>query len=116
MTNNRTRLMLLMTMLVILAAPIAFAQQRAYESDRQPEQYFDADRSRSDRYLDVEVWPTQGDGDYYIGDEVSFRFRANRDCFVAIYSIDSRGKVNLLFPTEPGEDNFVIGGEMYRLP
>lgn len=74
------------------------------------------DRSKIDRYLDVEIWANHSDGDYYVGDNVVLRFRANGDAFVAIYSIDSRGRVNLLFPVAPSDDNFVRGGQTYRLP
>ena len=53
-------------------------------------------RIRPDRYLDVEVWTN--DNEYYEGDDITISFRANRDCFVAIYNIDTRGTVNLLYP------------------
>lgn len=69
-----------------------------------------------DRYLDVEVWTDHADADYYTGDEVVVHFRTNRDAFVAIYSVDSRGMVNLLFPSDPAQDNFVLGGMTYSLP
>ena len=71
---------------------------------------------RIDRYLDAEVWTNHLDGDYFVGDNVVLKFRANRDAFVAIYSIDSKGRVNLLFPTDPGQDNFINGGVTYQLP
>ncbi len=78
--------------------------------------YEDYDQTKIDRYLDVEVWTGHSDGEYYEGDNVVIHFRANRDAFVALYSIDTRGRVNLLFPTHPGEDNFVNGGVTYKLP
>jgi len=71
---------------------------------------------RYDRFLNVEVWTNHSDGDYYIGDNVLINFRVNRDAFVAIYSIDSRGRVNMLFPYDPGMDNFVNGGVTYTIP
>ena len=74
------------------------------------------DRGAIDRYLDVEVWTDHADADYYTGDEVVVNFRTNRDAFVAIYSIDSRGLVNLLFPSDPAQDNFVRGSMTYSLP
>jgi hypothetical protein len=74
------------------------------------------DRVRVDRYLDVEIWTNHSDGDYYVGETIDMGFRANRDAFVAIYSVDTRGRVNLLFPTSPTDDNFVYGGVAYSLP
>ncbi|MEA3297443.1 MAG: DUF4384 domain-containing protein, partial [candidate division Zixibacteria bacterium] len=74
------------------------------------------DRIKIDRYLDVEIWTSHFDGNYYIGDNVIISFRANHDAFVTIYSVDSRGRVNLLFPARPGDDNFVTGGVTYQLP
>ncbi len=74
------------------------------------------DRIKIDRYLTVEIWPNHTDGEYYINDNVVLNFLTNRDAFIAIYSVDSRGRVNLLFPSEPNQDNFVEGGHTYRLP
>lgn len=71
---------------------------------------------RIDRYLEGEVWTDQDDGDYYEGDPITIFFRTNRDAYVAIYSVDTRGRVSLLFPSERNEDNFVSGGSTYRLP
>ena len=74
------------------------------------------DRIRIDRYLDVEIWSDHSDGEYYEGDKVTLFYRVNRDAFVVVYSVDSRGRVNMLFPSNPGQDNFVAGGETHRLP
>lgn len=76
----------------------------------------DADQAQIDRYLDVEVWTGRSDGEYYEGDNIVIYFRANRDAFIAIYSVDTRGRVNLLFPTFAGEDNYISGGVTYSLP
>ncbi len=69
-----------------------------------------------DRYLDVEVWTNHTDNEFYAGDNIVLSFRANRDAFVAIYTVDSKGRVNLLFPSSPNGNNFIEGGETYRLP
>lgn len=71
---------------------------------------------RIDRYLEAEIWTDQDDGDYYEGDPITLFFRTNRDAYVAIYSVDTRGRVSLLFPASDGDDNFVTGGSTYRLP
>ncbi|SYZ73552.1 exported hypothetical protein [Candidatus Zixiibacteriota bacterium] len=69
---------------------------------------------RTDRYLNAEVWTD--DNSYYQGDDIAISFRANNDCYVAIYNLDTRGNVNLLYPTSPQDDGFIRGGKIYRLP
>ncbi len=104
----------LMAFLVIFAGAVV---GQAQSIDREYE-YSDDDyeRVKIDRHLDVEVWTDHYDGEYYNGDDIVVYFRANRDAFVSIYSIDTRGRVNLLFPIDPTEDNYVRGGVTYSLP
>ncbi|RKX25788.1 MAG: hypothetical protein DRP45_05130 [Candidatus Zixiibacteriota bacterium] len=78
--------------------------------------YGDYNRAKVDRYLDVEIWTDRYDGEYYEGDNIVIQFRVNRDAFVVIYSIDTRGRVNLLYPEDEGTDNFVYGGVTNSLP
>jgi hypothetical protein len=66
--------------------------------------------------LEIDVWVDNEDGIYYEGEDISIYFQADRDCHVIIYSIDTRGEVNLLYPSEPWDDGFVRGGEVYRIP
>ena len=106
---------LLISLVVALAAALGGPSARA-QSIAPAYDYDDYDRAQIDRYLAVEVWTGNSDGEYYEGDDIVVYFRANRDAFVAIYSIDTRGRVNLLFPTYPEEDNFIRGGVTYRLP
>ena len=105
---------LLIAIAVMTGTMVASAQDnitREYNDD----DYY-GDRARIDRYFDVELWTNHSDDEFYEGDEIILYYRANRDAFVAIYSIDTRGRVNLLFPTGPAEDNFVRGGATYSLP
>jgi Domain of unknown function (DUF4384)/PEGA domain len=122
---KRTQLILsglLVAFATVLATP-GWAQeaeplQKIEREDRDYDRDEDRgrDRGRIDRYLDVEVWTNHEDGEFYEGDNITISFRANRDCFVAIYSVDTRGRVNLLFPENRRSDNFVIGGQTNRLP
>jgi hypothetical protein len=97
---------------LLISVPPTTAQQIVRNYD----DYRDYDRARIDRYLDVEIWTNHSDGEYYEGDNIVLHYRTNRDAFVAIYSIDTKGRVNLLFPSRPGEDNYIKGGVTYRLP
>ncbi len=68
-------------------------------------------------YLDVKVWVDKGDGaTYHPGDDIKVYFRVSRDCYVVIYDIDTRGYVSLLYPTDNGDDAYMEGGRVYRIP
>jgi len=68
-------------------------------------------------YLDVEVWVDKGEGaTYYPGEKIKVYFQASRDCYMVIYNIDTRGYVHLLYPYDPGDDPYVEGGRVYRIP
>jgi len=114
MLCNMRKILVMTAVLAVVSTPAVLSQE--IERDYNENQYEDVDRAKVDRYLDVEVWANHSDGEYYVGDNIVLYYRTNRDAFVAIYSIDCQGRVNLLFPSEPGEDNFVNGGVTYRLP
>src|SRR5947199_10746509 len=63
----------------------------------------------------VEVWTDRGDSPYTSGQGVRGQFRADRDAFVTILRVDNDGRVRVLFPREPGEDNFARGGRDYEV-
>ncbi|HUV30241.1 MAG TPA: DUF4384 domain-containing protein [Acidobacteriota bacterium] len=98
----------------LLAAIVSVTTAAAQPAEQE---YGDYERvARVDRYLDAEVWTNHYDGEYYEGDNIVIHFRVSRDAFVVIYSIDTRGRVNLLFPADPTQDNFVYGGITNSLP
>jgi hypothetical protein len=67
--------------------------------------------------LKIDVWLDRGDGSVYTqGDPVTVYFKASADCFVTVYNIDTDGYVHILFPTFPGEGNYVKGGATYFIP
>jgi len=63
----------------------------------------------------VEVWTDRGDSPYTSGQGVGTHFRADRDAFVTILRVDTDGRVRVLFPREPWEDNFARGGRDYEV-
>ena len=63
----------------------------------------------------VEVWTDRGDSPYTSGQGVRTHFRADRDAFVTILRVDTDGRVRVLFPREPWEDNFARGGRDYEV-
>ena len=114
MLRNVFRMLVMTALGLVISAVPALSQDISRDYD--DEEYLYDERARIDRYLDVEVWTNHSDGEYFEGDNIVISFRTNRDAFVAIYSIDSRGRVNLLFPSEPNQDNYIRGGVTYRLP
>jgi hypothetical protein len=64
----------------------------------------------------VEIWTDRGTGGVYrVGDDMEVCLRADRDCYVIVYEIDTDGHLRLLFPYHCGGDGFVEGGVVYRL-
>lgn len=67
--------------------------------------------------LRVRVWTDIGDGGRVVpGESVDIFFRVNRSAYVAIYDVDTRGRVTRLFPRSPYDDGYVRGGRTVALP
>ena len=75
-----------------------------------------SDYIRVDRNLDADIWVNRSDNEYFIGDNIKMHYRINSDAYVAVISIDSRGRVNLLYPSQPGDNPWRRGGITYTLP
>lgn len=70
---------------------------------------------RSD--LEVYVWPDRGmDATYHPGERIRINVEVTRDAFLILYNIDTRGRLNILFPSSPWEDNFVQAGDVITFP
>jgi len=63
----------------------------------------------------VEVWTSRGDDPYTSRQPVRVYFRAEQDAFVTIFRVDTDGRVQVLFPREPWEDNFARGEREYEV-
>ncbi len=74
-------------------------------------------REVPDAPVEVEIWTDRGDGASYCdGDSIEIYFRTNVDAYVAIFDIDTTGRIHRLFPTRQAHDNFVYGGQVNRVP
>jgi hypothetical protein len=62
----------------------------------------------------IEVWSNHGDAVYTRSQGVRVYFRADQDGFVTLFRVDTDGRVRVLFPRDPWEDNFVRGGREYE--
>jgi hypothetical protein len=63
----------------------------------------------------VQVWTDRGEDPYASGQGVRVHFRAQDDAYVTIIRIDTDGRVRVLFPHEPWEDNFARGARDYEV-
>ncbi len=67
--------------------------------------------------FEVFVWPDRGvDAIYHPGDQIKVYFEVTRDCYVVLYDIDTRGRLHILFPFSPWQDNYVEAGRVYEVP
>jgi len=64
----------------------------------------------------IELWTNRGDAAVYTrGDRVRVYFKLDRDAFVTIFRVDTDGRVRVLFPRDPWEDNFARGGREFEV-
>jgi len=63
----------------------------------------------------VEVWTTRGEEPFQRGDGVRVFIRADQDAYVTLFRLDTDGRVRVVFPREPWEDNFVRGGRDFEV-
>lgn len=68
----------------------------------------DPDRPR------VDVWVNREDP-YQRGDQARVYFKTDRDAHVTILRIDTDGRMRVLFPIDPWEDNFARGGKTFEV-
>ncbi len=63
----------------------------------------------------IEVWTNRGDDAYAGGQGARVFFRSEVDAYVTVLRVDTDGRVRVLFPLEPWEDNFARGGREYEI-
>jgi len=62
----------------------------------------------------VQLWTDKSA--YRVGDPIYFSFRTERDCYLSLVNINSRGDITQLFPNRFHSNNFVHAGIRYRIP
>jgi hypothetical protein len=66
--------------------------------------------------FDLQVNTTDGKRGYAAGENVSFRVRSSRDCFIAVIDKQIDGKAILLFPNVFYSDNYLSAGKAIDVP
>lgn len=62
----------------------------------------------------ISLW-TDREEPYRKGDRVRLYFKAQADAYVTVLRVDTDGRVRILFPEEPWEDNFARGGRSFEV-
>lgn len=65
--------------------------------------------------LGIDIWVDKDEAVYYPNEKLTVYFQVDRDCYLAVYDIESGGRVSMLFPQE-GQDGWVEAGRIYQLP
>ncbi len=65
--------------------------------------------------LEIDVWFNKDEPIYNPGERLEVFFKANKDCFIAVYDIEVGGRESLLFP-QPGQAGKVLANRVYELP
>jgi hypothetical protein len=55
-------------------------------------------------------------GDYYDGDYMTMRVYSERDAYFKVSHIDVNGNVQVIYPTSPGDNNFIRAGQTRQIP
>jgi Domain of unknown function (DUF4384) len=62
----------------------------------------------------ISVWVNRDDP-YQRGDQARVYFKSDRDAYVTILRIDTDGRLRVLFPLDPWEDNWARGGRTFEV-
>ena len=63
----------------------------------------------------VEVWTNRGDDPFHTGEDARVFLRADHDAYVALFRVDTDGRVRVLFPRDPWDDDFVRAGHEFAV-
>jgi hypothetical protein len=69
---------------------------------------------RTGARVSVEVW-TNRDELFRAGESARVYFRSDENAYVTVFRVDTDGRVEVLFPTEPWENNYARGGRRYQI-
>lgn len=75
------------------------------------EKIYDSGMSR-----DIEAVPEESKSSFNIGDKINIVFNSSKDCYLTLLNIGTSGKLTILFPNKLHQDNFIKGGQTYKIP
>jgi hypothetical protein len=62
----------------------------------------------------VQIW-TNRDEVLHRGDKLKVYFRTDLDGYITVFRIDTDGRIRVLFPVDPWDDNYARGGARYEV-
>jgi hypothetical protein len=62
----------------------------------------------------IRIW-LNNDGRFERGDQAKVQVKTREDGYLLVLNVDTDGRLRVLFPLDPGEDNQVRGGKTYRI-
>jgi hypothetical protein len=62
----------------------------------------------------IDIWLNHDDL-YHRGDQARVYFKSDRDAYVTVLRIDTDGRLRVLFPIDPWEDNWARGGKTFEV-
>lgn len=63
----------------------------------------------------VTIWTSRDEDPYNRGERARVYFKADDDAYITVLRVDTDGRVRVLFPREPWEDNFAGGGRTFEV-
>lgn len=63
----------------------------------------------------IKVW-VEGQASKWEGENIVFKFKADRDCYLNLIDCGTSGQVTVLFPNAYHKDNRIQGGKEYSIP
>ncbi len=70
---------------------------------------------RSTERQRITLWTNHDEDPYRRGDQARVFFKAETDGYVTVLRVDTDGRIRVLFPREPWEDNFARGGRTFEV-
>jgi hypothetical protein len=62
----------------------------------------------------IRLWLSD-DGRYRRGDQANVQVKTRDDGYLLVLNVDPDGRLRVLFPLDPGDDNFIRGGRKYEI-
>lgn len=104
----------LMIALATLTAPDTLSVRSVAATDGTEDLIARWVRASSDDRPRINVWVNREDA-YQRGDRARVYFKADRDAYVTIVRIDTDGRVRILFPIDPWEDNWARADRTFEV-
>jgi hypothetical protein len=63
----------------------------------------------------VRIWFDRDDASYMRGDRIKVFLKTRDDRYIVVFHVDPDNRLRILFPLDPGDDNYVKGGKTYKV-